>query len=239
VLFRSEVGLDLVEIQADQRPPLCKIMDYGKYKYDLSKKQQRSRAASKQAEMKEVRLGRSAKIDIHDVGIRVNQARRFLMEGHKVLLVQQFRGREMAHREIGLDRLRKICDDLEDVSKVEVPPKLMGRRMSLILSPDKTKIEKIKRKLAKSKADAEAEKAAIKAQLAEERELDSQMDADVEPDDAVLDAAETELEGAVETEAQVDETADTEPPEAVETEVQVDETADTETPEAVETQNKS
>jgi translation initiation factor IF-3 len=142
----ENAGLDLVEIQPDQRPPLCKIMDYGKYKYELSKKSQKSRAAAKQNEMKEVRLGRSAKIDPHDVEIRVNQARKFLMEGHKVLLVQQFRGREMAHREIGMDRLKKIAEDLGDIAKVETPPKLMGRRMSLILAPDKSKVEAAKRK---------------------------------------------------------------------------------------------
>ncbi|MEQ8850710.1 MAG: translation initiation factor IF-3 [Phycisphaerales bacterium] len=146
----QDVGLDLVEISPDIRPPVCKIMDYGKYKYELSKKEQQKRAASKQAEMKEVRLGRSAKIDPHDVEIRVAQARKFLLAGHKVQLVQQFRGREMAHRDIGMDRLREICEQLGDISKVETTPKQVGRRMSIILAPDKVKIEAIKRAEAKS-----------------------------------------------------------------------------------------
>lgn len=151
-----DVGLDLVEIKADERPPLCKIMDYGKYKYDLSKKEQRSRAASKSSEMKEIRLGRSIKIDPHDVEIRVNQARKFLMDGHKVMIVQRFRGREMMHRHLGSDRLKKIIETLADISKVETPPKQAGRQMTLLLTPDRQRIESLKQRLAKAKADAEA-----------------------------------------------------------------------------------
>ena len=178
-----DAGLDLVEIQPDQRPPLCKIMDYGKYKYELSKKSQKSRAASKQNEMKEVRLGRSAKIDPHDVEIRVNQARRFLFDGHKVLLVQRFRGREMAHREIGMDRLRQIAKDLEDIAKVEVPPKLAGRQMSMMLAPDRAKIDAIKRreesiKTQKAVEEEKARKAAAEAgeTQPEATETDSQVE---------------------------------------------------------------
>lgn len=142
----DEAGLDLVEIQPNVRPPLCKIMDYGKFKYEQSKKDKGNRAAGRGAEMKEVRLGRSIKIDPHDVEIRVNQARKFLLEGHKVQLVQQFRGREMAHRHLGEDRLKAICETLSDVAKVETPPRTLGRRMSLILSPDRAKIDLYKRK---------------------------------------------------------------------------------------------
>ena len=81
----DQAGLDLVEIQPDARPPVCKILDYGKYKYELSKQEKTSRAGSKSAEMKEVRLGRSVKIDVHDVQIRNDQSRRFLMAGHKAV----------------------------------------------------------------------------------------------------------------------------------------------------------
>ncbi len=142
----EEAGLDLVEIAPDTRPPVCKIMDHGKYKYEQSKKDQKNRAASKQAEMKEVRLGRSVKIDPHDVKIRVDQARKFLMEGHKVQLVQQFRGREMMHKDLGMQRLRKIVDELSDIAKMETPPRSMGRRTTLILAPDKPKIQNIRRR---------------------------------------------------------------------------------------------
>src|SRR5215471_2312038 len=112
IRMAQEKGLDLVEISPDARPPVCKIMDYGKYKYELSQKQRKSRAASKATEMKQIRLGRSVKIDPHDVQIRIDQARRFLMAGHKVHFVQRFRGREIAHRELGLEHLKECVDKL-------------------------------------------------------------------------------------------------------------------------------
>jgi translation initiation factor IF-3 len=151
----DEAGMDLVEISPDARPPVCKIMDYGKYKYELSKKEQKNRAASKQAELKEVRLGRSIKIDPHDVQIRIDQARRFLMEGHKVLIVQQFRGREMMHRDIGMDLVNEVIRQLGDIAKVETPPRTMGRRTNMILAPDRTKIEAIKRKMERERPAGE------------------------------------------------------------------------------------
>lgn len=157
-----EAGLDLVEIQADARPPVCKIMDYGKYKYDLSKKEQKGRASSKGSDMKEVRLGRSMKIDPHDVKIRVEQARKFLIDGHKVMIVQRYRGREMMHKRLGEERLRQIVDMLSDVAKVEVPPRTSGRQVTLILAPDKPKIEAIKRKQAQAKQREDAQKEADK-----------------------------------------------------------------------------
>jgi translation initiation factor IF-3 len=150
-----EAGLDLVEISPDERPPICKITDYGKYKYELSKKDSQSRSASKASEIKEIRLGRSVKIDPHDVEIRVTQARRFLIEGHKVLVVQRFRGREMMHSRLGMDRMREIAKSLEDISKVETPPKSAGRAMNMVLAPDKQKIEVYKRSQAKLKAAAD------------------------------------------------------------------------------------
>ena len=115
----EEAGLDLVEIRADSRPPLCKIMDYGKYKYQQSKKKS---AQTKTAnEPKEVRLGRSVKIDVHDVMLRERQARKFLLEGHPVIVVQRFRGREMAHTEIGFERLVKMAESLSDVARTQTP----------------------------------------------------------------------------------------------------------------------
>ncbi|QKK10103.1 MAG: translation initiation factor IF-3 [Planctomycetota bacterium] len=143
----QEQGLDLVEIVPDSRPPVCKIMDYGKYKYDLAQKERRNRAKSKQSETKEIRLGRSVKIDPHDVFIRVQQARRFLLAGHKVQITQRFRGREMMHKEIGIERLSQIVDDLSDIAKVEMPPRWAGRSASLLLAPDKPKVEAYKRRL--------------------------------------------------------------------------------------------
>ncbi len=147
-----ERGLDLVEIVPDSRPPVCRIMDYGKYKYELSKENQKKRAAGKAAEMKQLRLGRSVKIDPHDVQIRIDQARRFLMDGHKVQFVQRFRGREIAHKELGLEHLRECVDKLADISKVEQTPRWFGKEASIILAPDKAKIESARRRLEKEKA---------------------------------------------------------------------------------------
>ncbi|MFM9995744.1 MAG: translation initiation factor IF-3 [Phycisphaerales bacterium] len=146
-----EKGMDLVEISPDARPPVCKIMDYGKYKYELSK-QQKSKSGSKATEMKQVRLGRSVKIDPHDVQIRIDQSRKFLIAGHKVQFVQRFRGREITHRELGLDHLRECVNKLADISKVEQTPRWFGKEASIILAPDKVKIEAIKRKADKEKA---------------------------------------------------------------------------------------
>jgi translation initiation factor IF-3 len=162
----DEAGLDLVEISPDSRPPVCKIMDYGKFKYEQGKKDRKSNAASKQTEMKEVRLGRSVKIDPHDVQIRIDQSRRFMMAGHKVMVTQKFRGREIAHRDLGLLNLAKVRDQLADISKVEQPPRWMGKQASIILAPDKVKVEAIKRKLAKEEAAKKGitEEAALKAQ---------------------------------------------------------------------------
>ncbi|UCD76901.1 MAG: translation initiation factor IF-3 [Phycisphaerales bacterium] len=141
-----EAGLDLVEVSPDTDPPVCKIRDFGKWKYEQSKKDKASRAKSKAAELKEVRLGRSMKIDPHDIEIRMNQARRFLLEGHKVQIVQNFRGREMVHRERGTERMQQIIEKLSDISKLETPPRMAGRRMTMILAPDKVKIEQFRRK---------------------------------------------------------------------------------------------
>ena len=152
----EEQGLDLVEISPDARPPVCKLMDYGKFKYEQSK-EQKTKSKNKAQEIKEVRLGRSIKIDPHDVKIRVDQSRRFLMEGHKVQVILVFRGREMMHRDLGIQRLREVVDALADISKVETPPRAMGRRTMILLAPDKPKIEAIKRREAKEAAAKAAE----------------------------------------------------------------------------------
>lgn len=172
----EEAGLDLVEVVSDSRPPVCKIMDYGKYKYELSKKKQPS---SKGNELKEIRLGRSIKIDKHDVEIRSNQARRFLMEGNKVQVIQRFKGREFAHKDIGLENLRLFYEALEDIAKVEQPPRPFGRQFTMLLAPDKPRVESARRRLEKmAKEEQQAEEDRLNAQIAE---LDAR-DAD-EPDD--------------------------------------------------------
>jgi len=173
-----EKGLDLVEIVPESRPPVCKIMDYGKYKYELSQKQRRDRAATKATEMKEIRLGRSVKIDPHDVQVRIDQSRRFLVHGHKVMVTQKFKGREIAHKEIGLENLRTVATELADVAKVEQTPRWMGKQASIILAPDKIKVEAFKRKVEKEKAEKLAKGQKVEAektieQLEEELEKEN------------------------------------------------------------------
>jgi translation initiation factor IF-3 len=169
------VGLDLVEVVADSRPPVCKIMDYGKHKYDQSKKEAKARQHG--GELKEIRLGRSLKIDPHDVKIRVDQARRFLMAGHKVQIVQRFRGREIMHKQMGEERMFQICEDLADVSKIDMAPKGAGRALTLLLSPDKEKIKSIKaRMMQEGKKQAEEDLAELEAQVAAQNAADDLAD---------------------------------------------------------------
>ncbi|MFG0331397.1 MAG: translation initiation factor IF-3 [Phycisphaerales bacterium] len=153
-----EAGLDLVEVSPDSRPPVCKIMDYGKYKYQLSKKEQKQRAGSKKSELKEVRLGRSLRIDPHDVELRLDKAREFILEGHKVQFVQPIQGREMQHKHMGVERLREIEEKFKDIAKCEMPARLNGRRAMMILAPDKAKIQQAKRSAPK---ETVAEKASV------------------------------------------------------------------------------
>ena len=142
----EDLGLDLVEVSPDSRPPVCKIMDHGKHKYAAAKRAKQNRAAARASggDLKEVRLGRSVKIGENDIRIRVRQARDFLIAGNKVQITQRFRGREMAFKEIGLDRLKNIAEELSEVGKIEAPPRWAGRAASLVMAPDKAKIEALK-----------------------------------------------------------------------------------------------
>ena len=127
-------GMDLVEVAGNSEPPVCRIMDYGKWKYQQRKKEQKARSQSKQSELKEVRL--RPKIDEHDLMIKTDKARQFLSEGDKVQFTLQFRGREMAHRELGMRTLQTVREMLSPLSKVELEPKLSGRKMTMVLVPD-------------------------------------------------------------------------------------------------------
>jgi translation initiation factor IF-3 len=132
-----EAGLDLVEVAPTARPPVCRIMDYGKWRYQQQKKEDRSRASSKAGQLKELKL-RTVKIGGHDLDIKINHAREFLKEGNKVQFTLQFRGREVAHMDLGRELFNKIKTDLLPVSKVEPgrDSKLEGRRMTMVLQPD-------------------------------------------------------------------------------------------------------
>lgn len=135
-----EAGLDLVEVAPQAKPPVCRVMDYGKWKYQQKKKEQKARSHSKQSELKEVRL--RPKIDDHDLSIKLAKARGFLDDGDKVQFTMLFRGREMAHRELGLQLMRRIQAELVAVSKVESDPRQLGRRMTMVLAPDRKSARK-------------------------------------------------------------------------------------------------
>lgn len=138
-----EVGLDLVEVSPNERPPVCKIMDYGKHKYLLSKKQKHKHHEQK---MKEVRI--RPKTDPHDRQIKLEHAREFLLRGDKVQFTMIFKGRERFHQEIGQESFNEIAAGLADVGKVERDAKMLGRKMTMIMiplkvpSPGKPKVAK-------------------------------------------------------------------------------------------------
>lgn len=131
----QEAGLDLVEVAPTARPPVCRIMDYGKWRYQQQKKEDKSRASSRAGQLKELKF-KTVKIGDHDLMIKINHAREFLKEGNKVQFTLQFRGREMAHIDLGRDIFTKIKTELWPVSKVERDAKMEGRRMTLVLQPE-------------------------------------------------------------------------------------------------------
>jgi len=127
-----EAGLDLVEVAPTERPPVCRIMDYGKWKYQQKKKH---KTHHREQQLKEVRL--SPKTDDHDKEIKVNRAREFLTQGDKVQFTMIFRGRERFHQDRGLAIFRAIVESFGETAKIERPPKMEGRRMTMVLAPDK------------------------------------------------------------------------------------------------------
>ena len=127
--------MDLVEVAPTARPPVCKIMDYGKWRYQQQKKEDKSRASSKGGRLKMLNID-TIRIGDHDLEIKVNRARDFLKEGNKVQFTLRFKGREMAHLDLGRDLMNKVKTQLWQVSKVERDAKMEGRRMTLVLQPD-------------------------------------------------------------------------------------------------------
>ena len=127
-----EAGLDLVEVSAESRPPVAKIMDFGKWKYERKKQQQESRKKSHAVQVKEVRL--RPKTDKHDFEVKLGRARQFLEEGDKVQVNMMFRGRELAHIEVGRGVVDRFAKALEDIAKMERPPIFEGKRMTCLIT---------------------------------------------------------------------------------------------------------
>ena len=129
----DEAGLDLVKIAPTAQPPVCRIMDYGKYRFEQAKKDKEARKTQRVVEIKEVRLGLN--IDVGDFNTKVAQATRFLQHGDKVKVNIRFRGREMAHPEMGLEPMRRFAEALAELAVIEKPAKLEGRNMMMFLAP--------------------------------------------------------------------------------------------------------
>jgi translation initiation factor IF-3 len=128
-----DAGLDLVEISPNAVPPVCKILDYGKYKYEQQKKANEARKKQKVVEIKEIKV--RPNIDDHDYDVKMKQMKNFIGEGDKVKVTLRFRGREMAHQELGVKVLERIRSDLTELVKVEQMPKLENRQMVMVISP--------------------------------------------------------------------------------------------------------
>ena len=129
----EEQGLDLVEVAPNEKPPVCRIMDYGKYKYQQSKRLQQAKKKQKVILVKEIKL--RPKTEEHDYNFKSQHVRRFLQDGHKAKVTIVFRGREMAHTELGRRILDRMAGELEDVSTIEQTPKQEGRNLAMVLSP--------------------------------------------------------------------------------------------------------
>ena len=128
-----EVGLDLVEISPNSEPPVCKILDFGKYKYQAQKKAAEARKKQRTVEIKEIKM--RPNIDDHDYDVKMRSIRRFFEEGDKVKVTLRFRGREMAHQELGTRLLNRVKDDTTKMAKVESEPRIEGRQMVMVLTP--------------------------------------------------------------------------------------------------------
>lgn len=133
----ESVGLDLVELDANAQPPVCRIMDYGKHRFELSKKQQAARKKQKQIQVKEVKFRPGT--DEGDYQVKLRNLRRFLEDGDKAKVTLRFRGREMAHQDLGMKLLNRVEADLGDLIVVDQRPRMEGRTMVMMLSPRKSK----------------------------------------------------------------------------------------------------
>lgn len=133
IAVAESYGLDLVEVSANADPPVCKILDYGKYKYEAQKKKNEAKKKQKIIEIKEIKL--RPNIDEHDYQVKMRNVTKFLNEGDKVKVTLRFRGREMAHQELGVNVLNRVRGDTEEIAKVEAFPKLEGRQMVMVIAP--------------------------------------------------------------------------------------------------------
>jgi translation initiation factor IF-3 len=129
----AEVGLDLVEVSPNADPPVCKFLDVGKYRYEAQKKANLARKTQKTQEIKEIKM--RPNIDDHDYDVKMRNVVKFIGEGDKVKITLRFRGRELAHQQLGMNLLRRVQEDVAEVAKIEAYPRMEGRQMLMVLSP--------------------------------------------------------------------------------------------------------
>ena len=134
IQMAKDEGLDLIEISPNANPPVCKIMDIGKYKYDLQKKANQAKKKQKVVSLKEIKLRPGT--EIHDYNFKIKNAKKFITKGDKVKFTVKFKGREMQHVELGKDLMKRIIEDTKDIGKVETHPKFEGRQMIMIIQPN-------------------------------------------------------------------------------------------------------
>jgi len=133
IQLAEDAGLDLVEVAPNSDPPVCKILDYGRFKFQAQKKAAEARKKQKTFEVKEIKM--RPNIDTHDYDVKMKAIRKFFEGGDKVKVTLRFRGREMAHQNLGMELLKKVRDDTREIAKVEAEPKLEGRQMVMVLAP--------------------------------------------------------------------------------------------------------
>lgn len=131
----DDAGFDLIEISPQAQPPVCKILDYGKYKYETQKRKAEAKKNQKVVEIKELKL--RPMIDTHDYEVKVKQAKKFLSEGNKVKFTMRYKGREMSANNLGKEVLDRLLEDLEGLYKIDQTPQLEGKQMMMIISPEK------------------------------------------------------------------------------------------------------
>ena len=134
IQLAKDEGLDLIEISPNANPPVCKILDMGKYKYDLQKKANQAKKKQKIVSLKEIKLRPGT--EIHDYNFKIKNAKKFITKGDKVKFTVKFKGREMQHVELGKDLMKRIIEDTKDIGKVETHPKFEGRQMIMIIQPE-------------------------------------------------------------------------------------------------------
>ena len=193
IALAREVGLDLVEVAPGASPPVCRIMDYGRYKYEQKKKAGKSKGHS--ASLKEIKM--RPRTDQHDLEFKLKNARKFLMEGDKVKITVMFRGREIVHRDLGHQQLRVVQKLLGNLAAVENPPRMEGRFLSMIMVPNREGVAEA-RKAQEAEAAQETEasqeaEVAPEAEVASETKVTPEAEAAPETDEA---AAEKEAEAA-------------------------------------------